>query len=106
MANDNPEGTATLDFTGTQNILALYADAFMVGRAQDGMFAVYFFQNQLPDLLQKQLRMQEELTTTKTTCVSRIVLSPAGMRKLVDAMASNMGLTVVEQAAAEPQGAN
>jgi hypothetical protein len=102
---DNPVEPATLDFTGAENILALYADAFMVAKAQDGMFAVYFFQNQLPDLLQRQLRSQEDIKTTKTRCVSRIVLSPAGMRKLVEAMASNMGLAIVEQATAEPKEA-
>ncbi|SRR5713226_1120843 len=99
MADKPVDEAQKLDFVGMEDVLAIYSDAFFVANAGD-MFTIYFFQNQLPDVAQREIARTETIKLARTKCIGRIVVSPNGMAKLVDAMATNMGFTLVKKAAA------
>jgi hypothetical protein len=83
-----------LDFVGMQDVVALYADAFFVAKTGDA-FSLYFFQNQLGDMVDRELKKTESVRVTKTKCFARIVITPSGLSNLVEALAANIGIEIV-----------
>jgi hypothetical protein len=82
-----------LDFIGMDQLLGVYADAFLV-TATGGMFTVYFFQAQLPGSFTGTLTQTAQLKTEQAKAVARIVITPEGLGNLVKAMAGHAGLKV------------
>lgn len=82
-----------LEFTGMDQLLGIYADAFLV-TATGGMFTVYFFQAQLPGSFAGTLTQTEQIKTEQAKAVARIIITPEGMSNLVKAMAGHVGLKV------------
>jgi hypothetical protein len=82
-----------LEFTGMDQLLAVYADAFLV-TGTGGMFTLYFFQGQLPASFKGTLTQTEQLKTEQAKGVARIVVTPEGLHNLVKSMAQHVGLKV------------
>jgi hypothetical protein len=82
-----------LEFIGMDQLLGVYADAFLVTKT-GGMFTVYFFQNQLPESFTGTLMETGQVETKQTKAVARIVITPEAMGNLVRALAGHAGLKV------------
>ena len=82
-----------LEFTGMDQLLGVYADAFLV-TATGGMFTVYFFQAQLPGSFTGTLTQTEQIKTEQAKAVARMVITPDAMGNLVKAMAGHLNLKV------------
>lgn len=82
-----------LDYIGVGDVQALYADAFLVVGAGEA-FSILFFQNQIPDIQRGVVGSTGQIQTKTTKCIARLVLSPNGFDKLLEAMAGNRGFTL------------
>jgi hypothetical protein len=82
-----------LEFVGMDQLLGVYADAFLVTKT-GGMFTVYFFQAQLPGSFIGTLTQTEQIKTEQAKAVARMVVTPEGMVNLVKSMAGHVGLKV------------
>jgi hypothetical protein len=92
------EGANTVKLIGSSEVLATYTDTFLVlNEAATGMASIYFYQRQVDD-------RTVQLGTTATgewyagaKCVSRIVMAPLAVQKLLAALAENRGFTLTPQ---------
>jgi hypothetical protein len=79
------------EFYGMDQVLGVFADAFMVAKS-DGAYTLYFFQSQLPD---RSGEAQATAYGTKHKCVGRIVLANQDtLAKFLGLLAKNCGATI------------
>ena len=89
------QGEIKVQTVGTEEILATYADVFVVtNEAGTGMASLYFFQRVLPDRSAVLGGTEEGIRIAKAKCVSRMVMAPEAMDKLLEALAKNRGFTI------------
>lgn len=84
-------GEKRLDFIGMDQVVALYADSFLVAHMAD-VFSLFFFQNQVPPIKAGILGSASKLEAQQAKCISRIVISEAGFRKLLESMERNIAI--------------
>jgi hypothetical protein len=82
-------GEKRLDFVGMDQVVALYADSFLVAHMADA-FTLFFFQNQVPSVKAGVLGSTSKLESAQAKCISRIVISETGFKKLLESMAKNI----------------
>jgi hypothetical protein len=82
-----------LDFIGMDQLLAVYADAFLV-TAAGGVYTLYFFQNQLPGKFTGTIMETGQVQTKESKAVARIVITPDALVSFVKALAAHAGLRV------------
>jgi hypothetical protein len=87
------EQPVKLEFIGMDQLLGIYADAFLVTKT-GGMFTIYFFQNQLPESFTGTIMQTGQVETKQTKAVARVVITPEGTGNLVRALAEHVGLKV------------
>ncbi len=75
-------------YYGMEDVVGIFADLAMVQHG-GGVFTLSFFQNQLPPT--EDINIVRGLSEVPTKCVARIVITPALVEQLADAMMSNMG---------------
>lgn len=74
-------------------VLATYADGFMVANAQHN-FSIYFFEKQLPHSVKVKRRETVQLQTSTLKCVARIVIPQNMVDSLLDTIAENRGVVI------------
>jgi hypothetical protein len=104
-----PPGTVAseeqVELVGSQDVLAAYADVFVVGNEEGtGMASLYFYQRVLPDRKVALERTETGFRATKARCVSRIVMAPQAVDRFLVALAGNRGFVLSPRAPGVPKG--
>lgn len=87
-----------LQLVGTDDVMALYSDVFVVAHEGDtGLGSIYFYQRQLSDRSAVLGRTEPGLTMKKAKCIGRILMSQPGIEKLLEALAENRGFIVTRK---------
>lgn len=78
--------TLKLEFVIPENLIANFSDHFFASYVDDA-FVLSFFQTQHPaDLREDSLKKERSI---KTPCVSRVIVTPDQMSKIIDALIVN-----------------
>jgi hypothetical protein len=96
---------ARLPLVGTDEVVATYADVFVLLNEQDtGLASIYFYQRRLADR-DMALGTTETVTITSgnAKCVGRVLLSQQGVEKLLEALAENRGFTLARKPRTEDE---
>ena len=96
QANAQPKTEPQLDFVGMDQIIGPFADAFLLARKEDAQ-TIYFFQQVLPPNYFTVLRETAQVEAPQARCVAKVILSPQGAFKLVEGLATNLGLKLVQE---------
>src|SRR5262249_25458614 len=94
----------TVKLHGSADVPVTYSDTFVVlNEAATGMASLYFYQRQLDD---RSAQIGSTVTGelySGAKCVSRIVLSPLAIEKLLIALAENRGFDLTPKAKEEKE---
>jgi hypothetical protein len=84
-----------VQLVGNADVVASYSDVFVVAHeAETGMASLYFYQRELPDRQVSLEKTEIGVAPNKARCVSRVVMSPQGIERLLTALAQNRGFTL------------
>lgn len=90
-----------VELIGTGDVVAMYSDVFVVvNEADTGLGSLYFYQRQLSDrnvALGTLETSNVSVVAAQAKCVGRVLLSQAGIEKLLQALAENRGFTLARK---------
>lgn len=91
-----------IETVGSDEVLALYADVFVVANETGtNMASLYFYQRTLQDRAATLGGTEVDLSISRAKCISRIVLAPEAADKFLQALADNRGFVVTRKS---PEG--
>jgi len=89
------QASKALKFVGTEAVLGLFADAYIVTHTSDKSHSLFFFQSQLPPIAGTEgITQTGQVGPTTQKCVARIGMSEPTFDRLLKAMAENRGATI------------
>ncbi len=95
QSKPSPKSDQKVALVGTSDVLASYADIFVVtNEGETGMSSIYFYQRQFSDREVVLGETEAKFRPPNAQCISRIIMSTPAIGALLEAMAKNRGFTL------------
>ena len=82
-----PPGAIKVEYYATDDVPSIYSDGSFVVHTENE-FVISFYQTQFPPINEESAKELKEL---RSKCIVRIIVSPNQMRRLTEALATNLG---------------
>lgn len=82
-----PPSPVKVEYYATDDTPSIYSDGTFVVHTENE-FVISFYQTQFPPITDEGVK---DLKEVRSRCIVRVIVSPSQMRRLTDALATNLG---------------